>query len=69
VEGHGHALLMGAGRQSLSMSREAVPNLNQCIRVGTRPRWGGVMRFEDAAVDGRIAQILLKNSLASTTRL
>ena len=27
--------LSGPGRQSLSMSRVAVPNLNECIRVGT----------------------------------
>jgi hypothetical protein len=44
------------------MSREAVANLNQCNRVWDRPRWGGFMRFEDAAVNGRIAQILLKDS-------
>ena len=30
-----------AGRQSLSMSREAVPNLNQSSRVGTELRREG----------------------------
>ena len=43
--------------RTLSMSRQAVPNSNQCNRVWDRPRWGSVMRFEDAAVDGRSAQI------------
>jgi hypothetical protein len=38
--------------QTLSMSREAVPNLNQCIRVGTACD-KGVWPFEAAAPDSR----------------
>jgi hypothetical protein len=45
----------GPGRQSLSMSRLAVPDLNQCIRVGTDRDWG-VSLSKDVAADGRSAQ-------------
>jgi hypothetical protein len=37
----------GRGRQSLSVSRRAVPNSNHCIRVGT-DRDEGVWPFEAA---------------------
>ena len=42
--------------QTLNMSREAVPNLNQCGRVGTACD-KGVWPFEAATRDGRSAQI------------
>ena len=48
-------------RQTRKMSREAVPNSNHCIRVGTACD-KGVWPFEAAAVNGRIAQISLKKS-------
>ena len=46
----------GLGRQTLKMSREAVPNSNHCIRVGTACD-KGVWPFEAATRDGRSAQI------------
>ena len=44
------------------MSREAVPNSNQCIRVGTACD-KGVWPFEAATRDGRSAQILFSNGI------
>jgi hypothetical protein len=42
--------------QSVGVSREAVPNSNHCIRVGTACD-KGVWPFEAATRDGRSAQI------------
>jgi hypothetical protein len=51
--------LLGPGHQCLSLSREAVLNLNHCIPVGTACD-KGVWPFEAATRDGRSAQIPLK---------
>ena len=53
----------GCGHQSPGMSREAVSNLKSVQWGRDLPRWGGFMRFEDAAVDGRCAQIPLKKAI------
>ena len=47
----------GAGRQTLSMSREAVPNSNHCIRVGADRDGAEFCCANDAVVDGRNAHI------------
>ena len=46
----------GPESQTLSMSREAVPNLNQCSRVGTDRGGAEFCCANDAVVDGRSAQ-------------
>ena len=51
------SLSLSREARTLSMSREAVSNLKSMQSGRDRPRWGGVMRFEDAAVDGRNEQL------------
>ena len=49
-------------RESFSTSREAIPNLSQCVRVGTDLDAGSFALSKDVAADGRVALISLKKS-------